>query len=68
MLSDLNLPQSNRGFTVIEEMRKAQSRCVNFILTAIPQMKAMGIEFVEMGPKDRAILEKWLADWKRTRD
>jgi hypothetical protein len=30
--------------------------------------EGMGIEFVEMGPKDRAILEKWLADWKRTRD
>jgi hypothetical protein len=27
----------------------------------------MGIEFVEMEPKDRAILEKWLADEKGTR-
>jgi DNA-binding NarL/FixJ family response regulator len=36
MLSDLNLPQSNGGFTVIEEMRKAQSRCINFILTGYP--------------------------------
>jgi hypothetical protein len=25
----------------------------------------MGVEFVEMEPKDRAILEKWLADGKR---
>jgi hypothetical protein len=27
----------------------------------------MGLEFVEMEPKDRAILEKWLADEKQAR-
>lgn len=36
LLSDLNLPQPNAGFTVIEEMRKAQPRCINFILTGYP--------------------------------
>jgi DNA-binding NtrC family response regulator len=36
LLSDLNLPQSNAGFTVIEEMRKTQPRCINFILTGYP--------------------------------
>jgi hypothetical protein len=25
----------------------------------------MGVEFIEMEPKDRAILDKWLADEKR---
>ena len=36
MLSDLNLPQSNGGFTVIEEMRKTRPRSINFILTSYP--------------------------------
>ena len=36
LLSDLNLPESNAGFTVIAEMRKAQPRCINFILTGYP--------------------------------
>jgi DNA-binding NtrC family response regulator len=36
LLSDLNLPQLNAGFTVIEAMRKAQPRCINFILTGYP--------------------------------
>src|SRR5690242_3758574 len=36
LLSDLNLPQANAGFTVIEAMRKAQPRCINFILTGYP--------------------------------
>jgi DNA-binding NarL/FixJ family response regulator len=33
LLSDLNLPEPNAGFAVIEAMRKAQPRCINFILT-----------------------------------
>jgi DNA-binding NtrC family response regulator len=36
LVSDLNLPEPNAGFTVIEEMRKAQPRCINFILTGYP--------------------------------
>lgn len=36
LLSDLNLPQPNAGFTVIEAMRKTQPRCINFILTGYP--------------------------------
>jgi len=36
LLSDLNLPQLNAGFVVIEAMRKAQPRCINFILTGYP--------------------------------
>jgi DNA-binding NtrC family response regulator len=36
LVSDLNLPKPNAGFTVIEEMRKAQPRCINFILTGYP--------------------------------
>jgi DNA-binding NtrC family response regulator len=36
LLSDLNLPQPNAGFAVIEAMRKAQPRCINFILTGYP--------------------------------
>ena len=36
LLSDLNLPEPNAGFTVIAAMRKAQPRCVNFILTGYP--------------------------------
>jgi DNA-binding NtrC family response regulator len=36
LLSDLNLPEPNAGFTVIEAMRKAQPRCINFILTGYP--------------------------------
>ena len=36
LLSDLNLPQPNAGFSVIEAMRKAQPRCINFILTGYP--------------------------------
>lgn len=36
LLSDLNLPIQNEGFTVIRAMRKQQPRCVNFILTGYP--------------------------------
>jgi len=36
LLTDLNLPEPNAGFTVIEAMRKAQPRCINFILTGYP--------------------------------
>jgi DNA-binding NtrC family response regulator len=36
LLSDLNLPQPNAGFAIIEAMRKAQPRCINFILTGYP--------------------------------
>lgn len=36
LLSDLNLPVPNQGFRVIEEMRRFQPRCVNFILTGYP--------------------------------
>jgi len=36
LLSDLNLREPNAGFTVIDEMRKAQPRCLNFVLTGYP--------------------------------
>ena len=36
LLSDLNVPEPNAGFIVIEAMRKAQPRCLNFILTGYP--------------------------------
>ena len=36
LLSDLNLPEPNAGFAVIEAMRKAQPRCINFVLTGYP--------------------------------
>ncbi len=36
LVSDLNLPEPNAGFIVIEEMLKAQARCINFILTGYP--------------------------------
>jgi DNA-binding NtrC family response regulator len=36
LLTDLNLPEVNGGFTVIEEMRKAQPGCINFTLTSHP--------------------------------
>jgi DNA-binding NtrC family response regulator len=36
LLSDLNLPEPNAGFAVIEAMRKTQPRCINFILTGYP--------------------------------
>lgn len=36
LLTDLSLPKVNSGFTVIEEMRKAQPGCINFILTGYP--------------------------------
>jgi DNA-binding NtrC family response regulator len=36
LLSDLNLPEANSGFTVRAAMRKAQPRCINFILTGYP--------------------------------
>lgn len=36
LVSDLNLPQPNAGFAVIEEMRKAQPRCISFVLTGYP--------------------------------
>lgn len=37
LLSDLNIPQSNEGFLVIEAMRRSQPRCLNFILTGYPE-------------------------------
>ena len=40
LLSDLNLPQSNAGFTVIEAMRKAQLIASISFSPDIPQMKA----------------------------
>ncbi len=36
LLSDLNLPEPNAGFAIIKAMRKAQPRCINFILTGYP--------------------------------
>jgi len=36
LVSDLNLPEANGGFTVIEEVRKAPPRCINFVLTGYP--------------------------------
>jgi DNA-binding NtrC family response regulator len=46
LLTDLNLPEPNAGFTVVEEMRKTQPRCINFILTGYPAdeslQRAMG--------------------------
>jgi DNA-binding NtrC family response regulator len=36
LLSDMNLPQPNAGFTVIKAMRKMQPRCINFVLTGYP--------------------------------
>jgi DNA-binding NtrC family response regulator len=36
LLSDLNLPEANSGFVVIDEMRKTQPACVNFVLTGFP--------------------------------
>ncbi|HZP32107.1 MAG TPA: response regulator [Candidatus Acidoferrales bacterium] len=36
LLSDLNLPQASSGLIVIEQMRKSQPGCVNFILTGFP--------------------------------
>jgi two-component system response regulator (stage 0 sporulation protein F) len=37
LLSDLNLAHDNDGFRVIEEMRKAEPRCINFVLTGYPE-------------------------------
>jgi DNA-binding NtrC family response regulator len=42
LLSDLNLPEPNAGFTVIEAMRKAQPHCINFILTGYPADESFG--------------------------
>jgi DNA-binding NtrC family response regulator len=36
LFSDLNLPAPNEGFRVIEEMKRFQPHCVNFILTGYP--------------------------------
>lgn len=36
LLTDLNLPEINGGLTVIEEMRKAQPGCINFVMTSCP--------------------------------
>jgi len=36
LLTDLSLPKVNSGFAVIEEMRKAQPGCINFILMGYP--------------------------------
>jgi DNA-binding NtrC family response regulator len=36
LLSDLNLAEPNDGFIVVEAMRKAQPRCLNFVLTGYP--------------------------------
>lgn len=41
LLSDLNLPEIDGGFVVIEEMRKNQPHCVNFILTGCPAQESM---------------------------
>ena len=40
LLSDLNLPDSNSGFIVIEAMRKAQPRCINFLKRGIYSLVA----------------------------
>jgi DNA-binding NtrC family response regulator len=37
LLTDLNLPEINGGLTVIEEMRKAQPGCINFVMTSHPK-------------------------------
>lgn len=36
LLSDLNLPQPDEGFAVVQAMRQHQPRCVNFVLTGYP--------------------------------
>ena len=36
LLVELSLPDVNGGFLVIEEMRRAQPGCINFILTGFP--------------------------------
>ena len=36
LLSDLNLSEKNSGLTLIEEMRKAQPGCINFVMTSQP--------------------------------
>jgi len=36
LLSDLHLPEIDGGFKLIEEMRKIQPHCINFILTGSP--------------------------------
>jgi two-component system response regulator GlrR len=36
LLSDLNLPEKNGGLTLIEEMRKFQPGCINFVMTSHP--------------------------------
>src|ERR1700683_1311773 len=41
LLSDLNLPEVDGGFTLIEEMRKNQPHCVNFILTGYPAEESL---------------------------
>jgi DNA-binding NtrC family response regulator len=41
LLSDLNLPEIDGGFVVIEEMRKNHPHCVNFILTGYPVQESI---------------------------
>jgi two-component system response regulator (stage 0 sporulation protein F) len=41
LLSDLNLPDIDGGFALIEEMRKNQPHCVNFILTGYPAEESL---------------------------
>jgi DNA-binding NtrC family response regulator len=41
LLTDLNLPERNAGFAIIETMRKAQPRCINFILTGYPAEESL---------------------------
>jgi DNA-binding NtrC family response regulator len=36
LLSDLNLADPNDGFIIVEAMRKAQPRCLNFVVTGYP--------------------------------
>jgi CheY-like chemotaxis protein len=37
LLSDLHLPEIDGGLKLIEEMRKVQPHCINFILTGQPR-------------------------------
>lgn len=40
LLCDLNLPEKNSGFALIQEMTKAQPGCINFILTGNPSQES----------------------------
>jgi DNA-binding NtrC family response regulator len=58
LLSDLNLPEPNAGFTIVDEMRKAQPQCMNIILTGDPadetlqQARARGVTHYFVKPVD----------------